>query len=291
VTQADGLPSRKASILVLAPRGRDGPAIAEQLGRAGLGAHACRGVGELLEELEQGADAVVIAEEALVGAPAQALGSWVSAQPPWSDMPFVLLTSHDHRPAPARERLLQALGNVSLLERPVQTLTLTSAVLAAVRARRRQYEVRSHLEERERTAVELGDLVASRTRELEAANRALQAESALRESEARLRLATEAAEVGFWDVDLLHGTMVWPPRVKEMFGISAGIPVSMRDFYEGLHPDDREATAAAFAAACDPAGGRSTTSSTAPSAGRTVSCGGWRRRAAPSSTARAAPSG
>jgi PAS domain-containing protein len=30
----------------------------------------------------------------------------------------------------------------------------------------------------------------------------LQAESALRESEARLRLATEAAEVGFWDVDL-----------------------------------------------------------------------------------------
>ncbi len=239
-------------ILVLAPRGRDGAAIAEQLGRAGLDMGVCGDIGDLLDALEREADAVVMAEEALVGAPAQALGGWVSRQPPWSDMPFVLLTSHDHRPAPARELLLGALGNVSLLERPVQALTLRSAVLAAVRARRRQYEVRAHLQERERTAVELRDLVASRTRELEAANRALQAESALRESEARLRLATEAAEVGFWDVDLLGDTMIWPPRVKEMFGISANVPVSMKDFYEGLHPEDREATARAFAAACDP---------------------------------------
>ncbi len=239
-------------ILVLAPRGRDGPAIAEGLRRAGLEARVCRDAGEMLEELERGADAVVVAEEALFGTSAEALASWVSAQPAWSDMPFVLLTSHDPRPAPARERLLGALGNVSLLERPVQVLTLTSAVRAAIRARRRQYEVRAHLEERERTAAELGDLVASRTRELEAANRALQAESALRESEARLRLATEAAEVGFWDVDLLGDRLVWPARVKEMFGISAEVPVSMRDFYEGLHPDDRETTAKAFAAACDP---------------------------------------
>jgi PAS domain S-box-containing protein len=244
--------SAKPWILVFAPRGRDGLAVAEQLGRAGLGAHVCRDTDELLEELERQADAVVIAEEALFGTPAQAVGTWVARQPPWSDMPFVLLTSHDHRPAPARERLLQGLGNVFLLERPVQALTLTSAVLAAVRARRRQYEVRAHLQQREQTALELGDLIASRTRELEAANRALQAESALRESEARLRLATEAAEVGFWDVDLLQDRLIWPPRVKEMFGISADVPVSMKDFYEGLHPDDREATAAAFAAACDP---------------------------------------
>jgi PAS domain S-box-containing protein len=244
--------SARPFILVLAPRGRDGPAIAEGLDRAGLEAHVCRDTGELLAGLERRADAVVLAEEALFGTPAQALGDWVSGQPPWSDMPFVLLTSHDPRPAPARERLLQALGNVSLLERPVQALTLTSTVFAAVRARRRQYEVRTHLDERERTAIELGDLVASRTRELEAANRTLQAESALRESEARLRLATEAAEVGFWDVDLLGETLVWPPRVKEMFGISAEVPVTMRDFYEGLHPDDREATTRSFAAACDP---------------------------------------
>ena len=81
----------------------------------------------------------------------------------------------------------------------------------------------------------------------------LQAEGRLRESEEQLRLATEAAEIGLWDVDEVNGTLFWPPRVKAMFGISADVPVSMADYYAGLHPEDRDATAAAYAAAADPA--------------------------------------
>ncbi len=75
---------------------------------------------------------------------------------------------------------------------------------------------------------------------------------ALSDSEEQLRLATEAAEVGLWDVDLVTDTLYWPARVKAMFGISAQVPVSMADFYAGLHPDDRERTIAAFRAAIDP---------------------------------------
>ena len=71
-------------------------------------------------------------------------------------------------------------------------------------------------------------------------------------NEERLRLATQAAEVGFWDVDVIHDIIIWPPIVKRMFGISADVPVSMLDFYEGLHPEDRPHTSAAFAAACEP---------------------------------------
>jgi len=78
------------------------------------------------------------------------------------------------------------------------------------------------------------------------------AEARLRESEERLRLAVENAEVGFWDVDVVNDRLIWPPRTKAMFGISPDVPVSMTDFYEGLHPDDREATTAAFLAAADP---------------------------------------
>ncbi|MEA3108417.1 MAG: hypothetical protein QOI88_3022 [Gammaproteobacteria bacterium] len=76
---------------------------------------------------------------------------------------------------------------------------------------------------------------------------------ALSESEEQLRLATEAAEVGLWDLDVGSGTLYWPPRVKAMFGISADVPVSIADYYGGLHPDDREATSSAYAAALDPA--------------------------------------
>jgi PAS domain S-box-containing protein len=79
------------------------------------------------------------------------------------------------------------------------------------------------------------------------------AEARLRESEERLRLAVDNADVGFWDVDLVRDVLTWPPRTKAMFGISPGVPVTMQDFYEGLHPLDRESTSAAFAAAADPA--------------------------------------
>ncbi len=76
--------------------------------------------------------------------------------------------------------------------------------------------------------------------------------AALAMSEERLRLATQAAEVGFWDVDVVNDILIWPPIVKRMFGISDDAPVSMQDYYEGVHPEDRDATMAAFAAACDP---------------------------------------
>ncbi|WP_145205910.1 PAS domain-containing protein [Sphingobium sp. B2] len=79
-----------------------------------------------------------------------------------------------------------------------------------------------------------------------------QSRAELSMNEERLRLATQAAEVGFWDVDVIHDILIWPPIVKRMFGISADVPVSMLDFYEGLHPEDRPHTSAAFAAACEP---------------------------------------
>jgi PAS domain S-box-containing protein len=78
------------------------------------------------------------------------------------------------------------------------------------------------------------------------------ADAALKESEQQLRLATDAAEVGLWDLDIGTDTLYWPARVKAMFGILADEPISMVDFYSGLHPDDKARTSAAFAAALDP---------------------------------------
>jgi PAS domain S-box-containing protein len=88
--------------------------------------------------------------------------------------------------------------------------------------------------------------VRERTAELEAST------ARLLESEQQLRLATEAAEVGLWDVNYVTDTLYWPPRVKAMFGISPDVPVSMDDFFAGLHPDDKERVGSAYAAACDP---------------------------------------
>ncbi|WP_246848002.1 hybrid sensor histidine kinase/response regulator [Sphingomonas beigongshangi] len=93
----------------------------------------------------------------------------------------------------------------------------------------------------------VGTVIEARNIEAEKA-----AGQALSEAEERLRLAVENAEVGLWDVDLVNDVLIWPARTKAMFGISPDVPVTMQDFYDGLHSDDRAATAQAFADAIDP---------------------------------------
>ena len=71
-------------------------------------------------------------------------------------------------------------------------------------------------------------------------------------SELVLHMATEAAEIGVWDFDLLANTLTWSDRTREMFGLSQDEPITIDVFFDGLHPDDREATRAALEAAFDP---------------------------------------
>lgn len=169
-------------VVVFAPIGRDGPATADLLRRSGMAADVCHSVGEVLERAESDADAVFIAEEALFGQDLQDLAAWVDRQPAWSDFPFVVLTSKHRQPAVSawRQRLVATLRNVSLLERPVQSITLTSALQAAVRGRLRQYEVRALIEAREQASHELEALVVERTRALEQANVELRTQMAER---------------------------------------------------------------------------------------------------------------
>ena len=72
-------------------------------------------------------------------------------------------------------------------------------------------------------------------------------------NEESLRLTTEAAEIGIWDVDFVTDTLNWSPRTKAMFGFSPDAICTLDDFYAGLHPEDRDATTRAFGAALDPA--------------------------------------
>ncbi|WP_443747134.1 PAS domain S-box protein [Asticcacaulis solisilvae] len=74
-----------------------------------------------------------------------------------------------------------------------------------------------------------------------------------RRNEEHLRLARDVADIGLWDVDLISGAVHCDPRCLAMFGVTPGAPLAMDGFFDGLHPDDRDATAAAWAAAADPA--------------------------------------
>ncbi|MGY3343050.1 MULTISPECIES: response regulator [unclassified Bradyrhizobium] len=169
---------RDQQVLIYAPIGRDGPASAELLRSANLAAINCRSLSELVNEMTAGVGAVFLAEEGLFGQDTTALAQWIANQPPWSDLPFVILTSHREQPAVVawRRDIVALLRNVSLLERPVQPMTLTSAIQSAMRARERQYEIRTLLEAREQTAQQLERLVVERTRALADANEQLRLE-------------------------------------------------------------------------------------------------------------------
>jgi PAS domain S-box-containing protein len=92
----------------------------------------------------------------------------------------------------------------------------------------------------------------STVRLAENARAARLAQQALAESEERLRLATDASEIAFWDVNVHDGSLIWQPGLRSMFGIATDEALSLDDFFAGLHPDDREMVARAFEAACDP---------------------------------------
>ena len=80
------------------------------------------------------------------------------------------------------------------------------------------------------------------------------AESALRESHARLTIAAEAAALGVHDYDINAGMVGWDARVREIWGIGDEELVTYDAFLDGVHPDDRAATQAAIDAAMTPGG-------------------------------------
>jgi PAS domain S-box-containing protein len=77
-------------------------------------------------------------------------------------------------------------------------------------------------------------------------------EEALRKSEEQLRLATEHADVGMWDVDVVNQVLYWPPRVNIMFGRAPDHPTTLKEFRAHIHADDRRRIVGAMLDACDP---------------------------------------
>jgi signal transduction histidine kinase/ActR/RegA family two-component response regulator len=165
------IPHLSERALILAPQGRDSDVAAAMLNEAGFLSLACRSVEAMVAEMNTGAGFALITEEALRTADLHALSAWLSAQPEWSDFPFILLTARGGglERNPAAGRHLKTLGNVTFLERPFHPTTLISLAESARRSRQRQYEARARLEELHALAAELEQRVEQRTAERQAA--------------------------------------------------------------------------------------------------------------------------
>ena len=142
-----GAPSAESRLLVLAPVGRDAQLVQAMLDAEKIGCRTCVDLDAVLDELDVGAAALLLTEEALAEDDGR-LQARIARQPPWSDLPILLLTRTGANSFVVTTAI-ETLGNVTLLERPVRVAALTSAVRSALRARARQYQTRAHLLERE----------------------------------------------------------------------------------------------------------------------------------------------
>ena len=82
----------------------------------------------------------------------------------------------------------------------------------------------------------------------------LRTEAQLAESEERVRLAVESADVGTFDYHPGSGALTWSDRCKAIFGLPLETTVDYDIFLACLHPDDHERTSAAVSQSLAPDG-------------------------------------
>jgi PAS domain S-box-containing protein len=209
--------SRRADemrVLLLPPTVRDAQALQKLLSDAAIPCVVCPSVPALCAEFDAGVGAVLISEEAITGDSAQ-LVHCLRDQPVWSDIGTIVL-SRSGPEVPKLSAMVPLLGNVAVLERPLRTTTLLSVVRSSLRARKRQYQLRDHLDT-------LG-----------------RAQADLRNSEERLRLAVQTGKLGVWELNLETLDLQCSAACKANFGRAPDDPFTYADLHASLHPDDVE---------------------------------------------------
>ncbi len=213
----------KNRVLIIAPVGRDAQGMAELLIGHEFEAQICGSLAECAAHIQSGAGALILTEEALELGSLSHLFEALAAQPSWSELPLIILTTGgESRLARLLELAADAAGSVTLLERPVGTTTLIRSVEVALNSRRRQYQVRDFLEEQRRKQSELEQA-------RESLQRAKQFDDAVMENMGE----------GLYTVDN-HGLVTFMnPAAEQLFGWSFGElrGRKMHDMIHYKHPD------------------------------------------------------
>ncbi len=195
-------------IAICAPTGRDGMLLFQVLAEIQLHPVRCAHIGDLCRIIGEGAGTVIIAEEALDEGTVHHLQETFAHQPPWSDLPVIIL-----RKGKGAAASYDLIPNATYLERPLRKAALIAAVRVALRARSRQYQIREYLAERDK------------------------ATRALEESEARYRGSFDNAAAGIAHVGADGSWLCVNQRLCDIVGYSRDELLTLT-FQRITHPDD-----------------------------------------------------
>ncbi|MGO7583829.1 response regulator [Rhizobium ruizarguesonis] len=202
--------SGKPKALIYTPAGRDSWVARSLVDEAGLASIAATDLPMFASSLSDDIALGVLTEEAVRSSDLKSIAAWVSTQPSWSDLPFIVLTTRGGGPErnPAAARLSEVLGNVTFLERPFHATSFISVARTALKGRLRQYEAQARLE-------------------------------ALGEGERRLQTALAAGRLGAWELELSSMALSASATCKAIFGRGPDDDVTRDDLIASIHPDDR----------------------------------------------------
>lgn len=140
--------NKHSEAILLCPTGQDARLIAAVLKKESVESRPLNSIDELCNLHHDEAGVIIIAEEALTIDGIESLNKYLLSQKTWSDIPIILLIGSGVRNREFKLKRLEVFvgsGNVTLLERPLQPLTLLSATQVSLRSRKRQYQVRDLL--------------------------------------------------------------------------------------------------------------------------------------------------
>jgi PAS domain S-box-containing protein len=203
-------------VLIIAPVGGDALNIPSMLQAEGISTCSCADPEECLNELADGAGALLITEEVLEMSCSSDLLGALKAQPTWSDLPVIVLTTgEESRVVRLLELTARAGCRVTLLEQPTYRAKLLRSVEAALISRRRQYQVRDLMSE-------------------------------LRESEERFRLMADGVPLMIWVHDAQGQQQFVNHTFCEFFGV-ASVEMTGARWQSLMHPEDADIYARKFA--------------------------------------------
>ncbi|OWV71752.1 hybrid sensor histidine kinase/response regulator [Rhizobium sp. R339] len=202
--------SGKPKALIYTPTGRDALVAVSLANEAGVTAVTAPDLPMFAALLDEDVAFGVLTEEAVRSSDLKPVAAWISAQPSWSDLPFIVLTTRGGGPErnPAAARLSEVLANVTFLERPFHATSFISIARTALRGRLRQYQARAHL-------------------------------GALGEGERRLQTALAAGRLGAWELELFSMRLSASDTCKAIFGRGPDEDFTYEDLVKSIYPDDR----------------------------------------------------
>lgn len=125
---------------------------------------------------------------------------------------------------------------------------IVSGISCVIESRRHPYGVIGvHTKSKRIFTTDDANFLCSVANLLSIAIQRIQSEHKLRESEERLTLAREAANIGIHDHDLKTNIIKWDSRVCEIMGVeTSAFPVTFDVFEQCIHPEDRDQVKAAI---------------------------------------------